>query len=87
MNRAELEREGDSNFDVFVEQLHSLMPQHAGEYVLMRNGRMISFHQNANDALAAGRAAFSDGIYSIQEVTDRPIDLGFFSHAVDPRIA
>lgn len=87
MDRMELEREVDFNFDAFAEELPALMPHHAGEYVLMKNGRMVSFHANADAALAAGRAAFSDGIYSIQEVTDRPIDLGFFSHAVDPRIA
>ena len=83
----ELEREVDLNFDTFAEELPELMPHHAGEYVLMKNSRMVSFHASADAALAAGRAAFPDGIYSIQEVTDRPIDLGFFSHAVDSRIA
>ena len=87
MDRMELEREVDLNFDAFAAELPDLMPCHAGEYVLMKNGRMISFHSSADAALAAGKTAFSDGIYSIQEVTDRPIDLGFFSHAVDPRIA
>jgi hypothetical protein len=83
----ELEREVDLNFDAFVEELPEIMPKHAGEYVLMKNGRMVSFHSSADAALSAGRATYADGIYSIQEVTDRPIDLGFFSHAVDPRIA
>jgi hypothetical protein len=87
MDRMELEREVDLNFDAFVEELPEIMPNHAGEYVLMKNGQMVSFHASADAALSAGRAAFADGIYSIQEVTDRPIDLGFFSHAVDPRIA
>lgn len=87
MDRMELEREVDFNFDVFAQQLPALMPSHEGEYVLMRNGAMISFHPTASAAVAAGRAEYADGIFSIQEVTDRPIDLGFFSHAVDTRIA
>ena len=87
MDRVQLEREVDSNFDVFAHELAGLMPSHAGEYVLMRNGAMISFHPDANAALVAGRAKFLDGIFSIQEVTETPIDLGFFSHAVDPGIA
>ena len=87
MDRGEQEREVDRNFEIFIDTIGTLLPEHEFEHVLMRKGEMVSFHASAGAALAAGRAAFADGIFSVQEVTNRPIDLGIYSHAVDPRIA
>jgi hypothetical protein len=40
----------------------------------------VAFFKKPGDANRAGVEAFPDGIFSIQEVTDEPIDLGFWSH-------
>lgn len=87
MDRGEQEREVDRNFEVFIGALRDLIPAHEHEHVLMRKGEMISFHPSGGAAMAAGRERFPDGIFSVQEVTDRPIGLGIYSHAVDPRLA
>lgn len=87
MDKAAQEREVDVNYDVFVTMLPDLMRHHADEHALMRGGQVVGFYRSTSTALAAGGSRFEDGIYSVQEVTDRPIDLGFYSHAVYPGIA
>jgi hypothetical protein len=87
MEHDKFETEVDRNYDVFERMLPGLLENRRGEIVLMRAGQILSFHISESEALAAGRALFPDGVFSIQEVTDRPADLGFFSHAFDPRLA
>jgi hypothetical protein len=81
------DEEVDVNYDAFIVLLHELLPTRRGKYALLRHGEIVDFFDTAAFALAAGRDRFTDGFYSIQEVTDRPVDLGFFSHAVHPRLA
>ncbi|MES2339831.1 MAG: hypothetical protein V4537_17185 [Pseudomonadota bacterium] len=83
----EFEAEVDRNFDAFLTLLPTLLRSNKGEFALMRHGETTSFHSDEATALAAGRGAFSDRLFSVQEVTDRPVDLGFFSHAINSRIA
>ena len=87
MDATAFDAEVDRNFDVFEAALPDLLGSHRGEFALIRRGKLISFHQSESDALSKGRSHFGDGLFSVQEVTDRPVDLGFFSHAVNPRIA
>jgi len=87
MMQAEFEHEVDRNFDVFLASLESLMTSHSGQFVLLKSGRIEDFFPTQDAALKAGRTRYPDRIFSIQEVTDRPVDLGFFSHAIDTRIA
>ena len=87
MDRDALENEVDRNFEAFLAELPSLLPTRAGQYALLRTRRAAGFYGDIASALAAGRSLFPDGLYSVQEVTDRPVDLGFFSHAIDTRLA
>ena len=87
MKQAEFEQEVDHNFDVFLAALGPLMISHPGQFVLLKSGQIEDFFPTQDAALKAGRARHPDRIFSIQEVTDRPVDLGFFSHAIDTRIA
>lgn len=79
------EREVDANFEWFEQQLPQLLPRRSGMVALLRHRQIEDFFASAAGALAAGRERFADGLFSIQEVTDRPADLGFFSHAIDTR--
>ena len=40
---------------------------------------------NGRDAQLAGGKLFADGVFSVQAVRDRALDLGWFSHAVPQR--
>jgi hypothetical protein len=81
------EAEVDRNFDALITMLANLLPHHRGEFALMRAGEVQGYFPNESSALKSGRHQFEDGIFSVQEITDRPADLGFFSHAINPRIA
>jgi hypothetical protein len=85
MGQDKFEAEVDANYDAFEAMLPKLMKEHAGKTVLLRRGSVEGVFADNAVALAAGRERFEDGLFSIQEVTDRPVDLGFFSHALDTR--
>lgn len=87
MDLDRLASEVDCNYDAFVRRLPDLLREHASEFVLLRATEPQGFFASESEALHAGRHRFADGLYSVQEVTDRPVDLGFYSHAVNPRIA
>ena len=70
----------DRNYDAFQRTLATILPKHRDQHALMRDREIVGYFNSAGDAYRAGLARFPDRIFSIQEVTDEPIDLGFFSH-------
>ncbi len=78
----DIQAEVDRNFEAFKAMLPVLLKDHAGKHVLLRDTKFIQKFDTAGDALIYAQAQFPDGLYSIQEVTGRTIDLGFFSHAM-----
>ena len=80
IDKGRLRAEVDANYDVFVRLLSSLLPKHRDEFALMRDGKIVGLFVKPGEANRAGVETFPDGIFSIQEVTDEPIDLGFWSH-------
>lgn len=73
-------REVDRNYDAFMRMLGSILPQHRDQLALMRDGEIVGYFDTPRQALVAASERFEDRIFSIQEVTDEPIDLGFWSH-------
>lgn len=69
------------NYAEFQKMLPELIASNPGKFALMRGGKVIEFFDSANDAFLAGRKLYADGIFSVQEIADKPVDLGFFSHA------
>ena len=74
-----------ANFKAFEKTLPTLLDEHAGRFALMRHGEIVELFDSARDAFLACRRLFTDGLYSIQEITPVPADLGFHSHAVPDR--
>jgi len=73
----------ESNYTAFQSQLPSLLTSHQGKFALMRDGQIVEFFDTARDAYIAGQKVFEDDLlFSIQEVIETPVDLGFFSHAL-----
>jgi hypothetical protein len=77
-----IQEEVDRNYDVFRRLLPTILNDHRGSYALMRDGEIVTYFTTALDARAAGEKLFPDGLFSVQQVTDAAIDLGFFSYAV-----
>jgi len=72
----------NENFEFFQTVVRQYLPKHAGEYALLRAQKVVSFFESPAKAALAGHAQFPDGVFSIQQVAQGPIDLGFYSHAV-----
>jgi hypothetical protein len=77
------EAEIRDNFAYFERVVGSLMAVHAGQYVLLHSRTVVEYFRTAADAVNAGVARFGEMPFSVQHVIDRPIDLGFLSHAAD----
>lgn len=71
----------DRNFQFFQGYVGSLLPDEAGKFALLRHQNVVAVYESLIDAAVSGHSQFGDGIFSIQEVTEAPMDLGFFSHA------
>lgn len=76
-----IEIEVDRNLFAFLPKVPELMKEHAGEFALLRDQQIVSLHKRLRDALHEACEKFSDGRFSIQEVTEKPKELGFFSYA------
>ena len=79
MDRARQTHEVDQNYDAFQRILASLLPDQRDRYALMRARVVVAIFDTPGAANREGIKRFSDRIFSIQEVTDEPIDLGFYS--------
>lgn len=80
MDRLRQKHEVDVNYDAFMRVLATLLPDHRDRYALMRDGAVVEIFDKPGDANVDGLRRYPDEIFSIQEVTDEPIDLGFWSH-------
>lgn len=80
-----LDDEIDRNLFAFLTKVPDLMDEYRGQFALLKEQRVVSIHAKLSQALAEGAQQFSDGLFSVQQITDRPIELGFFSYAEDHR--
>ena len=76
------QKEIDANFEALQKVLPDLLPYEADRWVLMRHGECVDFYNTLRDAETAGRAMYKDRMFSVQQVSDTIVDLGWFSHAV-----
>jgi hypothetical protein len=79
----ELRTEIARNYDAFQRGLATMLATERNRYALLRHGAVVGFHDRPGDADADGVKRFPDGIYSIQQVTDEPVELGVYANAAD----
>ena len=77
-----MEQELINNYKAFQKLLPELEPTDAGKYALMRKGKLSQIFDSPGDAMKFAEEKYTDGLYSIQQITDRVVELGYFSHAV-----
>lgn len=83
---SDLKREQlEQNYAAFMKELPQIVQAHSGKFALMHDGKIVQYFDTARDAFLAGQAIYPDGLFSVQHVTEKPIDLGFFSHALPGR--
>jgi hypothetical protein len=81
VDKDRLKAEVDANYDFLQRHLATYLPGREGQYALLRQRELVGFFEKPAEAYREGLARFSDGLFSIQEVTTEPLDLGFFSYA------
>jgi hypothetical protein len=72
----------ERNYEAFRKLLPELLLTHRGKFALMRDGSAIEFFDTAGDAAIFGARQYPDLLFSVQEVSNASVDLGYFSHAV-----
>ena len=76
---AALAHEVDANFEAFEQLLGSILVEHRYRFALMRRRGIVAFFEQPGEAYRAGLSRFPDGLFSIQEVDDQPVNLGIYS--------
>jgi hypothetical protein len=75
--------EVQANYEAFVAELPTLVTRHQGKFAVYRHTRLLEFFDDYSVAEAFGRSRFGDGLFSIQEVTQEPLDIRWFKYAAD----
>src|SRR5262249_16181106 len=76
------EQEVARNYEAFKQLLPQIIQSQRNRFALMKSGQVVEYFDTARDALLYGKRLYSDGIFSIQQVIDLPLDLGYYSHAL-----
>lgn len=83
MNQESLEQEIARNFDYFQRTLSEHLRAHAGRFALIKRQRVHGYFASPGEADREGWSRFGDGIYSIQQITPEPVELGLYANAGD----
>lgn len=78
LRRAEI----DQNYDFFQRSLKRILPDHEGEYALLRNREIVGYYTAVGEAYREAVSRYPDSLFSIQLVTREPVELGNWSVAV-----
>ena len=81
----QVQAEVDRNYEEFQKMLPGLLPAYRDKFALMKGGKILGYYSTAQDAAQAAQTFIDDGLFSIQEITDTAINLGFFTYAVPGR--
>ena len=80
-----MEVEIERNYATFAGLLRDLLVSHHGKYALLHNQKLEGIYPTAIEAGRAGLEKFDSRPFSIQRVSDEPVDLGFYSYASSDR--
>jgi hypothetical protein len=72
----------DNNLAFFLRELPNIPVYQKGKVALLRHQAITGYYDTVPDAISAGSQLYPDGIFSIQQVTNEPVNLGFYSYAV-----
>lgn len=77
-----LKIEVDRNYDWFQRNLSLFLDAHRDRYALLKSASVVEFFDAPGEAYRGGLSRYPDRIFSIQQVTDEPVELGFMSIAI-----
>ena len=71
--------EVDRNYETFKALLPGLLKTDFGRYALMQNRKVIACFDTSRDAMQVGRILLEGKHFSVQHVTNRFVELGYYS--------
>jgi hypothetical protein len=69
----------DENLAFFLQEMPKVSSGHFGKFALLRNKAISGYYDTMVDAVGAGNQLFPDKFFSVQQVTEAPVNLGYFS--------
>ncbi len=82
MNNSAIQTEVDRNYEAFQKLLPELIAEHNGRFALMRGEKVEQIFDSVHDAVVFAKDKYDDDLFSVQEITERIVDMGFFSHTI-----
>ncbi len=82
MSNEKIQQEVDQNYEAFQNIFPELVQQSPGKWALLHSKKVEAVFDTAIDACIAGEKLYPDKLFSVQEITDHIVDLGWYSHAV-----
>jgi hypothetical protein len=76
------QQEIESNLQSFLAVLPTIPATQKGKFALLRHKEIIGYYDTVADALRTAQHLYSDNMFSVQQVTDVAVNLGFYSYAV-----
>ena len=75
----------DREFQTFQKHKPNLVKNHAGKFVLIKEGEIIGIFENELDAVKQGNAQFKDSHFLVNEITDDKFRIRFIPSLVRMR--
>lgn len=72
----------ERNYEYFNEVLPTLLEAHENQFVVIHDRSIARICDTGEDAMAVADSLYGrEGLYSIQEITDKPVSFGWYSYA------
>ncbi|MDE0300803.1 MAG: hypothetical protein OXN17_19360 [Candidatus Poribacteria bacterium] len=75
----------DREFQTFEDYLPSLVEEHKGKFVLIKDDKLIEIFDNELDAVNKGNELFKDSHFLVNEITDDKFKIRFMPSLVRVR--
>lgn len=75
-------KEVNENYDFFRTQISQLKDEHLNEFALLHDKEISNFFINEDDAIKIGIEKYGEGSFSVQQVNDSHIELGYQSYVI-----
>ncbi len=75
-------KEVDMNYDFFKAQISQLKSDHLNKFVLLHDKKISNFYTSEDDAIKIGTEKYGEGNFSVQQVNDSSIELGYQSYVI-----
>ncbi|MGI9256286.1 MAG: hypothetical protein ACR2PY_05075 [Salinispira sp.] len=72
------------NVDAYKKAEDNLIQDHYGKYAVFSNGNLEGIYNDLDDAYKIGLQLYGDGKFTIRQIGQKPINLGFMSTLIDP---